>query len=157
MSELKYLIIHCTATEEGREITGDDIRKWHIHDKGWSRVGYSDLIHLDGSLENLNVFDTNNYITQHEVTNGAKGFNCNSLHIVYSGGLKDGKPADTRTIGQQITLEIYIKYMILRHPSIEVLGHNQISSKDCPCFDVVKWLRQIGVSGSNIYQKNEGK
>lgn len=27
--ELKYLVIHCTATPRGREVTADEIRAWH--------------------------------------------------------------------------------------------------------------------------------
>ncbi|RHB24096.1 lysozyme, partial [Bacteroides stercoris] len=29
MAKLKYLVIHCTATPEGREVSSADIRKWH--------------------------------------------------------------------------------------------------------------------------------
>ncbi len=29
MGKLKYLVIHCTATPEGREVSSADIRKWH--------------------------------------------------------------------------------------------------------------------------------
>ena len=28
--KLEYLVIHCTATPEGREITKKDIEQWHI-------------------------------------------------------------------------------------------------------------------------------
>lgn len=26
---MKYLVIHCTATPEGREVSATDIRHWH--------------------------------------------------------------------------------------------------------------------------------
>lgn len=26
---MKYLVLHCTATKEGREVTSDEIRHWH--------------------------------------------------------------------------------------------------------------------------------
>ncbi len=29
MGQLKYLVLHCSATPEGREVTGNDIRLWH--------------------------------------------------------------------------------------------------------------------------------
>lgn len=29
MARMKYLVLHCTATPEGREVTGADIRLWH--------------------------------------------------------------------------------------------------------------------------------
>ena len=50
---VKYLVIHCTATPEGRHITSDDIRRWHLKERGWKQVGYTDMIHLDGRVERL--------------------------------------------------------------------------------------------------------
>lgn len=29
MGTLRYLVIHCTATPCGREVTGAEIRRWH--------------------------------------------------------------------------------------------------------------------------------
>lgn len=152
--QLKYLVIHCTATPEQRKVTSDDIRKWHLEERGWSRLGYSDMIHLDGTLENLTPFNLNNEVESWELTYGTKGINDVSRHVVYVGGLDSiGDAHDTRTIGQLFTLEIYVKYMILRHPLIEVAGHNQFSDKYCPSFDVPEWLRSIGIRKKNIYDE----
>jgi len=142
---LKYLVIHCTATREGQDITGDNIRDWHTSPKprgnGWKKVGYSDLILLDGRLESLTPFDTDDDVEGWEITNGAKGFNDVSRHICYVGGLdNEMKTKDTRTLKQKITLETYVRYMLLRHPGLKVIGHNEISNKDCPSFDVPEWL-----------------
>ena len=57
MAKLKYLVIHCTATPEGREVSAADIRRWHTSPapagRGWKQVGYTDLFHLDGRVERL--------------------------------------------------------------------------------------------------------
>lgn len=58
MRELRYLVIHCTATPQGREVSAAEIRRWHTAPaskggRGWSQVGYTDMIHLDGSTERL--------------------------------------------------------------------------------------------------------
>lgn len=158
MSQLKYLVLHCTATPEGREVSADDIKRWHTSPKptgrGWKQVGYSDIIHLDGSLENLVPFDLNNEVDQWEITNGASGINSVSRHVVYAGGLNADdktKAKDTRTAGQLRTMETYVRYMILRHPQLKVAGHNQFANKACPSFDVPTWLRSIGIDESNIY------
>ncbi len=51
MAKLKYLVLHCTATPEGREVTSADIRRMHLSPvsaaggRGWKQVGYTDLIH----------------------------------------------------------------------------------------------------------------
>ena len=57
MAKLQYLVIHCTATPEGREVSAADIRRWHTSPapagRGWKQVGYTDLFHLDGRVERL--------------------------------------------------------------------------------------------------------
>jgi N-acetylmuramoyl-L-alanine amidase len=172
MSELEYLIIHCTDTPAGRDIKKDDIVRWHMspkpHGRGWSRLGYSDIIYLDGSLINLTPFNQDSIVDPWEMTWGAKGINKKSRHFVYAGGLElkpeldfdDDEvefndkyvPADTRTLKQLDTMKVYVKYMIKRHPNIKVAGHNQFASKACPSFNVPDWLLTIGVAGKNIHQ-----
>ena len=56
MAKLERLVIHCTATPPGREVSAADIRRWHTAPvsqggRGWRQVGYTDLIHLDGSVQ----------------------------------------------------------------------------------------------------------
>ncbi len=156
--KIKYLILHCTATPEGREVTAADIRKWHMSPppagRGWSRVGYTDIIHLDGSLENLTPYDSDDDIEAWELTNGATGLNSISRHIVYAGGTdKQGKAKDTRTEGQLKTMATYCYFMVLRYPDILIAGHNQFAAKACPSFDTVEWLTSIGIPEKNIYKK----
>ena len=153
---IKYLIIHCTATPAGRVVSKSDIVRWHTspspNGRGWDRVGYSDLIALNGSLVNLTIFNQDNLIELHEMTWGAKGINSMSRHVVYVGGVDDkGKPKDTRTCEQKAALKTYVEYMILRHPNIKVAGHNQFSQKACPSFDVQAWLKTINIPLKNQY------
>lgn len=44
------LIIHCTATPTGREVSRAEVDRWH-RERGWDGIGYHYLIHLDGSIE----------------------------------------------------------------------------------------------------------
>lgn len=158
MSKLKYLVIHCLATPEGREITRQDLEQWHLKERGWSRLGYSDLIHIDGRLENLIEFDQDDNVDSWEISNGAKGYNGIARHVAYVGGASSKKeawmkhypPKDTRTEAQNYTLEQYVRFTILRHPNIKVIGHNEISNKSCPSFDVKLWLRSICIDEKNI-------
>ena len=101
---MKYLVLHCTATPEGREVTSGEIRHWHTDPvkkggRGWKQVGYTDMIHLDGKVERLVGNNEDAEVDPWEVTNGATGYNTVSRHVVYVGGVsKDGKTAkDTRT------------------------------------------------------------
>jgi N-acetylmuramoyl-L-alanine amidase len=112
------------------------------------------MIHLDGKVENLVPYNENDIVEPWEITNGAKGFNAMSRHVVYVGGIdKKGKPKDTRTSAQKAEMECYVKNVILLHPNIKVAGHNQFNKgKACPSFDTVKWLKEIGVNSMNIYK-----
>lgn len=152
MARLEFLVIHCTATPPGREVTAEDIRRWHTAPvskggRGWKQVGYTDIIHLDGSVERLVDNNEDNNVDPWEVTNGAKGYNSISRHIVYVGGVaKDGKtPKDTRTDQQKEALKAYVLDFHRRHPSVRIVGHNALAAKDCPSFDVPAFLKQIGV------------
>ena len=158
--QLTYLVIHCTATPEGREVSADEIRRWHTSPKpkgrGWKQVGYSDIIHLDGTVENLVPYNDDDVVDTWEITNGATGINSISRHVVYAGGVSadDVKKAkDTRTWLQELAMITYVKETIARHPNIKVAGHNQFAQKACPSFNVPIWLMAIGVPDKNIYIK----
>lgn len=152
MAKLKYLVLHCTATPEGREVSLDDIRAWHTNPvskggRGWSQVGYTDLIHLNGEVERLVDNNEDANVDPWEITNGAKGYNSISRHVVYVGGVvADGKTAkDTRTKAQKAAMEAYVKEFHRRHPNVRIIGHREVAAKDCPSFDVQVWLKEIGV------------
>lgn len=152
MAKLKFLVLHCTATPEGREVSSDDIRAWHTNPvskggRGWSQVGYTDLIHLNGEVERLVDNNEDANVDPWEITNGAKGYNSISRHVVYVGGVvADGKTAkDTRTKAQKAAMEAYVKEFHRRHPNVHIIGHREVAAKDCPSFDVQVWLKEIGV------------
>ena len=154
---MKYLVLHCTATPEGREVTSGEIRHWHTDPvkkggRGWKQVGYTDMIHLDGKVERLVGNNEDAEVDPWEVTNGAKGYNTVSRHVVYVGGVsKDGKTAkDTRTKAQLKAMTAYVRDFHERFPQIRIVGHGELPGvkKACPSFDVAAWLRSIG-----IYQK----
>lgn len=151
--ELKYLVLHCTATPEGRDVSVAEIRRWHTSPvsaggRGWKQVGYTDLVHLNGSVERLVANNEDAWVDPWEITNGAKDYNSVSRHIVYAGGVAaDGKtPKDTRTAAQKAALEKYVKDFHAAHPKVKIIGHNQVAAKACPSFDVLAWLREIGIN-----------
>ena len=152
--ELKYLVLHCTATPEGRDVSAAEIRRWHTSPvsaggRGWKQVGYTDLVHLNGSVERLVNNNEDAWVDDWEITNGAKGYNSVSRHVVYAGGCAaDGKntPKDTRTPAQKAALERYVKAFHAKHPKVKIIGHNQVAAKACPSFDVPAWLREIGIN-----------
>lgn len=150
MAKLQYLVIHCTATPEGREVSAADIRRWHTSPapagRGWKQVGYTDLFHLDGRVERLVANNEDANVDPWEITNGAAGYNSISRHVVYAGGCDAGmKPKDTRTAAQKEALRKYVLDFHARHPAVKIVGHNQLAAKACPSFDVPAWLLKIGI------------
>lgn len=150
--ELKYLVLHCTATPEGSPVTSGQIREWHTKPvsqggRGWKQVGYTDMIHPDGTVERLVSNNEDSKVDPWEVTNGASGYNSMSRHVVYVGGLaSNGKtPKDTRTPEQRKAMEKYVKDFHRRFPNVRIIGHREVAAKDCPSFDVQEWLKSIGI------------
>lgn len=153
MSKLRYLVLHCTATPEGREVTAADIKAWHTSPtskggRGWKQVGYTDLFKLDGTVERLVRNNEDANVDPWEVTNGATGYNSISRHVVYAGGCAAHSqiPKDTRTLAQRKAMETYVKDFHRRFPDVKIIGHNEVAAKACPSFDVQKWLRSIGIN-----------
>lgn len=148
---LKYLVIHCTATPEGREVSSAELRHWHTDPvshggRGWKQVGYTDMIHLNGGVERLVDNNEDADVDPWEVTNGAAGYNSVSRHVVYVGGVaSDGRTAkDTRTAAQKAALERYVRLFHRRFPKVRIVGHNELNrSKACPSFNVQKWLETV--------------
>lgn len=158
MKKRKYIIIHCTATQEGKAVTSDDIRKWHLSPvpggRGWKQVGYADMVKLDGYIENLVSYNYDSFVDSWEITNGAKGINSEALHIVYVGGLdKNGKPKNTLTLLQEQNLKAQIENYLRWWPDVLIAGHNQFAAKACPSFDTVAMCRKWGIPETNIFIK----
>lgn len=129
MRQLKEIIIHCSATIEGKDYSVETIRGWHKQ-RGFRDIGYHFVIHPDGKMSTGRPID--------KAGAHAKDHNKNSIGICYIGGLdRDKKAKDTRTTEQKIKLIEVIKWLKTIYPTItKVSGHNQYSNKACPCFSV---------------------
>jgi len=153
---LEYLFIHCSATREGLDLTGDDILRMHtsptrLGGRGWRKPGYSRVFQLDGSVDILNEYDNNAFVSANEITNGALRYNHNSVHICYIGGIsKAGDFKDTRTLSQLEAMRVFVVDFIRKFPNVKVVGHHQTANKGCPCFWVPDWAKYIGLEDKNI-------
>jgi len=126
--QINKIIVHCTATPEGRDVTVDEIRRWHVEERNWSDIGYHWIVTLNGTLEKGRP--------EHIQGAHAKGFNKNSIGLCYVGGVdEDMKPKDTRTEGQKGTIKCILEDLKGRYPNAEIIGHRDVSSKACPSFD----------------------
>jgi len=128
MRKIHKIIIHCTATPEGRKVTKGDLTKWHVDERGWSDIGYHFFIDLEGCLHECRPIERTGAHT--------KGHNFDSIGIAYAGGLdKNLKPKDTRNDQQKEALEEFLCYLKVLYPQAKIYGHRDFSTKSCPSFD----------------------
>lgn len=132
MRKINKIIIHCSATPEGRAVTVQDIDKWH-REQGYNGIGYHYIIGLNGEVWKGRDITLPGAHT--------KGYNSKSVGICYVGGCdKSMKSKDTRTPAQRIALLNLVKGLKGQFPAATIHGHNEFANKACPSFDVKLWL-----------------
>ena len=136
MRTINEIIVHCSATAEGRPFTVADIDRWH-RERGFRKIGYHYVIYLDGSI----------HAGRSEAETGAHclGHNARSIGVCYIGGCAaDGRtPKDTRTPQQKATLATLLRELRCRYPGAEIHGHRDFAAKACPSFDATAEYRQL--------------
>ena len=136
MRKIDKIIVHCSATPEGKPFTVEQIRAWHTTPKpkgnGWRDIGYHFVIYLDGSIHAGRPIE--------QIGAHCSGHNVTSIGICYIGGCtKDGHtPKDTRTPAQKAALVKLIKELKASYPKATVHGHREFANKACPSFNVQK-------------------
>ena len=131
MRRITEIIVHCSATPEGRPHTVGEIRAWHKQ-RGFKDIGYHYVIYLDGSI----------HAGRDESVIGAHctGHNRYSIGVCYIGGMtKDMKAAkDTRTDAQKKSLLQLLRQLKKKYPQAKIYGHRNFAAKACPSFDAKK-------------------
>jgi len=145
MRKLNEIIVHCTATRpewwKGKSAQAKvaEVRKWHVA-KGWSDIGYHYLIDIDGTIvAGRPITRTGAHVKGHNT--GTVGISLFGGH----GGSASDMFEDNFTEEQDAALRELIADLQKDHPSIfKISGHNEYSSKACPCFNVRNWLSKGG-------------
>lgn len=128
---IEKIILHTADTPATMDIGADEIRDWHVNERGWADIGYHYVIRRDGTLER----------GRDESRQGAHaaGHNHNSLGVCLVGG----KPDCNYTAAQWACLEALVRDLLKRHPGAEVIGHRDVSNKSCPRFDAKAWASTL--------------
>lgn len=136
-----------------------DVPIRNMHGRGWDRVGYHEIFHKSGSIEILTDINDDNWINYHEMTWGAAGINAKAVHWALEGGwTKEGKKNDIFDFfdlyndAQYTNLEFQLKATLGLHTHLKVMGHNHVSSKTCPNFNVEFWMKKMLIPEENIYK-----
>jgi hypothetical protein len=115
-----------------------DVYRWHTEERGFSDNGYHDVIRRDGVREPGRPIEI---MGAH-----AQGHNQGSIGIALVGGKSlKGDPESNFTFAQYRALAEVIKsYMAAFDiPKSKVIGHNMVSVKSCPCFDVASFVEEL--------------
>lgn len=146
MRELNEIVIHCTATRpdwwasRSTKAKVNEIRRWHVEDRGWSDIGYHYLIDRDGTVMEGRPLEKTGAHT--------KGRNKGSVGISLFGGFggaADDQFLDNFTEDQERALSDLISQLRRDYPSITtVSGHSQYAAKACPCWSVPAWYNNAG-------------
>lgn len=149
MRKINYIVLHCSATREGKPFGIRDIDRWH-RERGFRQVGYHYVIELDGTIRKGRDLA--------QIGAHVAGCNADSIGICYIGGLDaDGKPCDTRTEEQRAAMFYLLQQLRERFPDAVICGHRDLSPdrngngviepwewlKACPCFDAIDEYRDL--------------
>lgn len=145
MRNITRIFVHCTASWQ--ESTTEKSLRAEFKAKGWKQPGYHYVVKPDGTIIDM--------LPENEVANGVKGYNANSIHVSWIGGLmRAGKailPCDNRTPAQKQALYDLLSELKAKYKGATIMGHRDISPdknhngvvdpweriKQCPCFDAM--------------------
>tara|TARA_R110000787_G_scaffold28297_4_gene77374 strand:- start:1640 stop:2308 length:669 start_codon:yes stop_codon:yes gene_type:complete len=140
--EINEIIIHCADTrpdwKSGKPVGAkvDEIRRWHVEENNFSDIGYHYCIDRDGVVATARPVSR---IGAH-----VRGHNKGSIGVVLLGGYggnENDSFNDNFSEEQDIALRKLIKGLRSKYKTIsKVSGHNEYSSKACPCFNVSQWM-----------------
>jgi N-acetylmuramoyl-L-alanine amidase len=136
MRQINEIIVHCSATPEGRAVTAKQIDTWHKQ-RGFKCIGYHYVVYLDGTVVTGRA--------ESEIGAHCLNHNAKSIGVCYIGGLaKDGTTAkDTRTDKQKEALLKLLKSLKAKYPEATIHGHREFAAKACPCFDAKEEYKSI--------------
>lgn len=150
-ASIKYIAVHCSATQPKHNFGVDDIRTMHLK-RGFNDVGYHFIIKRDGTVQEGRKLDV--------AGAHVMGYNNQSLGVCLIGGINaQGKSENNYTLEQFASLAQVIVMLKDKFPKATVQGHRDFPNvaKDCPCFDVKAWYKDTVENkvGSNPIKRAE--
>lgn len=154
MRHLDSIFIHCTATrpewwaDRRSSDKAAECKQWHLSN-GWSDVGYHYFVDRDGTVTEGRPIE--------KAGAHARNHNRHSVGIALwggHGGEQDDNFSDHFTDAQDRALRKLIAQLRMEYPSItKVRGHNEVSAKMCPCFEVGPWMKSAETAKKPERQK----
>ena len=137
MRDIDLIVVHCSATPEGKHFSTETIKKWHVEGNKWSDIGYHYVIELDGTIKKGRPLK--------RAGAHVKFLNKKSIGICYVGGMTADmkRSKDTRNVNQKKALFNLLTDLKEEFPNAVIRGHRDYSPKDCPSFDASKEYQYI--------------
>jgi hypothetical protein len=143
MRQITEIVVHCTATRPDWWATRstaqkvDEVRRWHVEDRGWKDIGYHFLIDRNGKVATGRPLER---VGAHVI-----GHNQGTIGVALFGGHGGATTdafADHFTPEQDAALRNLLMDLQTRFPAItKISGHHEYAAKACPCFGVSAWLK----------------
>ena len=137
MRTITLIVVHCSATPEGRSLDFEECRNDHIRHRGFRDIGYHFYITRDGTVHRGRPPE--------QAGAHCRNHNRHSIGICYEGGLDaQGNPQDTRTIPQKTALRTLLTELKRRFPKALIVGHRDLNPmKECPCFPAAEEYKDL--------------
>ena len=137
MRTITLIIIHCSATPEGKSLSAEACRQDHILHRRFRDIGYHFYITRDGEIYQGRPLE--------KVGAHCRDHNTHSIGICYEGGLDmAGRPKDTRTLAQRASLLGLLRELRKIFPKTLIVGHHDLNPiKECPCFNCTEEYRKL--------------
>ena len=135
-SDVRYIVLHCSATRCNTDYTEEMLLRDHLARK-FKGIGYHFYIRKDGRrVQGRKLL---------EVGAHAVPYNRCSIGVCYEGGLDaNGLPKDTRTLRQKGALLALLRELKKSYPRAFILGHHDLNpQKECPCFNAASEYSSI--------------
>ena len=161
MRAVNKIVIHCSATREGVNVSAATIDTWH-RKRGFDQIGYHYVISLDGTITAGRAV---NIMGAHVGGGGNRA----SIGIAYIGGVDANlKAKDTRTEAQKVALIKIIKILKNIYPEASIHGHRDYSKdkdgdgveaheymKMCPCYNAEQEYYELGLQPKSFKPKTK--
>ena len=129
--DVKFLVVHCSDTDNKKNIDVTDIHKMHL-EFGWDGIGYHKIVKRSGKIENGRP--------EYWIGAHVKGNNTISLGVCLIG-------RNEFTKSQFSSLQKVLRKWRKKYPYSKIVGHCDIgeTNKTCPNFDVKSWSKNLNL------------
>jgi N-acetylmuramoyl-L-alanine amidase len=133
MATIRRIVLHCSdSPDTNTKVDVNEIRRWHVKERGWSDIGYHFVVKRDGTVQQGRYHNGDSILEGKEIGAHARGHNSDSLAVCWVG--RDKPAAEQYDALLELLLSLAKAYRV---PLPSVLGHCELDpGKTCPNLDM---------------------